>query len=97
MTDSEATVGTRVRSTVDFAGVPVGTEGVIDEDYGSGVTVAWDLPDSPLPKGYCRYDGKPAFLSGILRDGFAKDTELKYLELASVQHDDRLFGDLKGP
>jgi len=80
MDKREAVVGTRVRSLREFSGVPKGTEGVIDEDYGSGVMVAWDLPDSPLPKGYKAHDGKPAVATGILRDGFDKDQELVFLE-----------------
>jgi len=76
----KAKVGTRVRSLVQFCGVPRGTEGVIDEDYGSGVMVAWDEPDRPLPPGYSRHDGRPSFASGILRDGFGMD-ELDYLEV----------------
>lgn len=44
MTEDQATVGTRVRTLVEFADVPKGTEGVIDEDYGSGVMVAWRRP-----------------------------------------------------
>jgi hypothetical protein len=81
MTENEARIGTRVRTLVGFAGVPSGTEGVIDEDYGSGVTVAWDLPGSPLPRGYRVYDGRPAVASGLLRDGFDKQKELHFLGL----------------
>lgn len=73
-------VGQRVRSLRAFVDVPKGTEGVIDEDYGSGVMVAWDLPDQPLPAGYRVYDGRPAIRSGILRDGFDKTSDLEYLE-----------------
>jgi len=40
MTTEQAKVVVRVRSIVPFSGVPAGTEGVIDEDYGSGVMVA---------------------------------------------------------
>lgn len=80
MTRDEARVGVRVRSRVEFPGVPKGTEGVVDEDYQTGVMVAWDLPDRPLPAGYSRYDGKPAVSTGILRDGFDKETELGLLE-----------------
>lgn len=78
-------VGQRVRSNREFFGVPVGSEGVIDEVlYYSGTDrkvwmVAWDLPESPLPEGYTKYDGKPAVATGILRDGFGAD-ELKYLD-----------------
>lgn len=73
-------LGCRVKTKVDFSGVPAGTEGVIDEEYSGGIMVAWDLPNRPLPRCYRVYDGKPAFASGILRDGFSAD-ELKYLEL----------------
>ena len=78
---SYAKVGVRVRSLVPFRDVPRGTEGVIDEDYGTGITVAWDFPDRPLPKGYNHYDGKPAVATGRLRDGFDKKTELHNLEV----------------
>lgn len=74
-------VGTRVRSLIPFSGVPRGTEGVIDEDYGTGVMVAWDLPGSNLPKDYRAYDGVPSIKSRILRDGFDKETELQFLEV----------------
>lgn len=77
---SEAIVGTRVRSLMDFYGVPKGTEGICDEDYGSGVTIAWDLRDQPLPPGYRVYDGRSAIQSRLVRDGFDKATELQYLE-----------------
>lgn len=84
MTQDEATVGRRVRAIHAFSGVPAGTEGVIDEDYGTGVTVAWDLPGRPLPKGYTRHDGRPAIAHGApLRDGFDKELELGYLEVVS--------------
>ena len=76
----DAVVGVKVKSRVEFAGVPKGTEGVIDQDYGAGVMVAWDLPNRPLPKNYCRFDGKPAVVSGILRDGFDKKNELQLLK-----------------
>ena len=74
-------IGTRVRTTRDFVLVPKGTEGVVDEDYGSGVMVAWDMPDNPLPPGYREWDGKPAVCTGILRDGFDKRLELHWLEV----------------
>lgn len=81
MTINEGKIGTRVRTQVAFSCVPQFTEGIIDQDYISGVMVAWDLPDQPLPPGYRVYDGKPAFVSGILRDGFDKETELDFLEV----------------
>lgn len=83
MTVDEAQVGVRVRSLQPFVSVPKGTEGVIDQDYGPGVMVAWDLPEHPLPDGYVQYDGKPAIATGILRDGFDKATELEFLELVA--------------
>lgn len=81
MTPDEAKVETRVKCLRAFVGVPRGTEGVIDEDYGTGVMVAWDFPDRPLPEGYRRHDGNPSVMSGILRDGFDKATELEYLDV----------------
>ena len=72
--------GKRVKSNIDFSGVPKGTEGILDEDYGTGVMVAWDLIEQPLAKGYRVYDKKPSILSWILRDGFGWD-ELKYLDI----------------
>jgi len=89
MRKDEAVVGTRVRSLANFSGVPLGTEGVIDEQYGGmdlageevgGVMIAWDLPDQPLPEGYRAWDGRSAIASGILRDGFSWD-ELHFLEV----------------
>ena len=80
MNRSQVTIGLRVRITMDFSGVPKGTEGVIDENYTTGVMVAWDLPDQPLPVNYKRYYGIPLIKSGILRDGFAND-ELEFLEI----------------
>lgn len=77
----EERVGVRVKSLVDFSGVPKGTEGVIDEDYGTGVMVAWDLSDQPLPRGYSVYNGKPSILSGILRDGFYIKKDLHFLDV----------------
>lgn len=83
MKKSDAIIGQRVKTLRAFSGVPEGTEGVIDEDYGSGVMVAWDLPDRPLPEGYKKWNGKPAAAPAQpLRDGFDKENELKYLEVA---------------
>jgi hypothetical protein len=81
MTANEVSVGRRVRSLREFSGVPQGTQGVIDETYSTGVMIAWDLPEHPLPAGYRKYDGKPAVASGILRDGFDVETELQFLEV----------------
>lgn len=82
MRAEDARVGARVRARVAFVDVPAGTAGVIDEDYGTGVMVAWDLPGRPLPPGYRAWDGRPAAAPGVpLRDGFDKDTELRFLDL----------------
>lgn len=86
--ESTNIIGLRVRSSRGFAGVPKGTEGVIDEVYDlgghKGVMVAWDLPGRPLPAGYHSWDGRPAFASNILRDGFGQD-ETHYLQV--IKHD----------
>lgn len=83
MTVEEVQIGIRVRSLVDFSGVPKGTEGVIDEEDEAIVVVAWDGPPNyaTLPPGYRKYDGTFAVATGILRDGFDKATELKFLEV----------------
>lgn len=81
MTTQEAIVGTRIKTNAAFSCVPLDTEGVIDEDYGTGIMVAWDLPDQPLPKGYSRHDGSPAIKHRLLRDGFDKETELHFLTI----------------
>jgi len=82
MRKDQAVVGVRVRSLANFSGVPLGTEGVVDETYldGGGVMIAWSLPDRPLPAGYRAWDGQSAVASGILRDGFSWD-ELHFLEV----------------
>ncbi len=81
MTRDEIRIGQRVKALRDFVSVAKGTEGVIDADYGTGIMIAWDLPESRLPHGYAEYDGKPAVATGILRDGFDKVTELEFLEV----------------
>ncbi len=77
-------IGMHVRTRVEFNGVPVGTQGVVDERYSfatgsAGFMVAWDLPDQPLPPNYREHDGMPAIVTRILRDGFDQ-SELHYLE-----------------
>lgn len=79
MTLEQVKIGTRVRCLNDFADVPCCTQGVIDEDYGTGFMVAWDLPEQPLPPGYQQHNGRPAIQHGLLRDGFDKATELHLL------------------
>ena len=89
MTRDQATVGTRIRSLTTFSGVPLGTEGVVDEQYGGmdlageavgGVMIAGTCPASPYRQAIGSGDGRPAVASGILRDGFAWD-ELHFLEV----------------
>lgn len=79
----EYKVGARVRSLEAYRDVPKGTEGVICEDYGSGVMVAWDLPDRPLPDlpMECIARMYAVIPQCPLRDGFDKKTELQSLEL----------------
>ena len=81
MTREQAKIGVKIMSLESYHGVPVGTYGVIDEDYGRGVMVAWDLPEYPLPAGYSQHDGTWAVRSRLLRDGFDKATELENLAL----------------
>ncbi len=44
MDQEHAKIGVRIRTNRAFLRIPAETEGVIDEDYGSGLMVAWDLP-----------------------------------------------------
>lgn len=66
----ELKVGVRVKSNIEFSGVPRGTTGTIDEDYGTGVMVCWDLPKK-------EWQMPP----GGLRDGFEKTQESKFLDI----------------
>lgn len=76
-------IGTRVKVLATFSGVPEGTHGLIVEDYGTGVMIAWDLPDRPIPR-----DKTPEAIGMMyaadpscpLRDGFDKESEAHYLE-----------------
>ena len=88
-----AKVGTRVACNIDFANVPKGTKGVIDDDYETGVMVAWDLPDSPLPPKHveCLATFGVSMARNMtqanggkwpLRDGFSYD-ELRFLDLSA--------------
>ena len=80
-------VGTRVRSRREFSGIPAGTEGIVDEDYGTGVMVAWDLTHTPLPPDYAirctvsTFKHQPQSQAGApLRDGSGKGTVQDMLE-----------------
>lgn len=83
MTIGEISIGKRVKTNRGWAGVPVGTEGVIIEDYGTGIMVAWDMQDKPYPTRY-----SPAEVSKMyavhpdcpLRDGFDY-AEIRFLEV----------------
>ena len=83
MKKADIKLGAKVKTLTEWPLVPIGTLGVIVWDYGSGIQVAWDLPDQPYP-----YNKEPEEVAGMfaidptcpLRDGFAHD-ELKYLEL----------------
>jgi len=80
MKESEIRIGQRVRSTFLLSGVPKGTEGVVDEDYKTGIMIAWDLPKCRLPAGYKEFDHQnPGPFK--LRDGFRKSDELDLLEV----------------
>ncbi len=78
------TPGKRVKSKVNFAGVPMGTSGyIIQNDV--GVVIGWDLPDKPwkpiFPIEEYRLDRMWAVNPECpLRDGFSED-ELHFLEL----------------
>jgi len=86
----EYVLGTPVKTLVAFSGVPLGTTGYIVEDYGSGITIAWDLPDHPYPK-----DIPPEEIAKMwavnykcpLRDGFDKESELHFLEFPPEPED----------
>lgn len=76
-------VGARVKTNRAWPGVPLGTEGLICEDYGSGVTVAWDKPEKPIPDLPPETIGKLWAIEPQCpdRDGFDKSRELIYLDI----------------
>ncbi len=87
MTEYEVEIGQPVRASQGFMNVPEGTEGVIIEDYGSGVTVGWNRPGRRYP--FHLQPNEVAQLPAVdpkcpLRDGFDKETELKYLEVVDT-------------
>lgn len=95
MNRNQIQLGMRVRANRDFVGVPIGSEGVVDEFYDGGFFVSWDSPNPrelPLPKGYAEWirgiepplvmNKKYRDRMGMrrpLRDGF-DDDEAKYLD-----------------
>jgi hypothetical protein len=79
-------IGTRVKALKALSGVPEGTIGVVDEDYGKGVMVAWDLQKKPLPAGWEDFERDRSRFRRTewpLRDGFDKKEELDLLEVLS--------------
>jgi hypothetical protein len=68
ITIEQATIGTRVKTNVEFYDLPKGSVGKIAEDYGFGVMVEWEKE----PRASWQ---KP------LRDGFNKQSELQFLDL----------------
>lgn len=79
MKSEDAMIGTRVKALVATLDVPYGTEGLIDEDTGISIRVAWDAPDRPLPSGYVAYAAQPEIGNNLLREEFLKNRELIYL------------------
>lgn len=82
MNINQAFVGSKVRTLHSFSGVPLGTVGLIVKDYGTGIMVAWDFPDRPLPNMTVREIAELYAINPMcpLRDGFDKATELDFLE-----------------
>ena len=84
MRPSDATIGARVLLRNERACVPIGTVGVIIDEWGSGITVAWDLPERPYP-----YDLPPSAVARLPannplwpeRDGFYRGKQLDELAL----------------
>lgn len=79
-------VGVWIESLCNFSGVPAGTIGLIVEDYGSGVTVAWDLPHQPVPRDLTAKQIGALWAIDHrcpLRDSFNKTDELCYLKIRS--------------
>jgi hypothetical protein len=77
-------VGQWVSASQDYSGVPKFTRGIIVEDYGTGLTVAWDRPDTPIPRYLTctEISELPAsHYNAPLRDGFDKETEVSSLIL----------------
>lgn len=83
MIESQIKIGQRVQSLESFNDVPKGTEGVIIDDYGTGIMIAWDKPDKPYPKDKTPFEVNSMFAINPLcplRDGFDK-IELRFLQI----------------
>lgn len=80
----EAKIGRKVVTNQAWVDVPKGTLGYIIEDYGTGITVAWDLPLKPYPLDRSCYEVAKMYATNPkcpIRDGFDKENELIYLDL----------------
>jgi len=91
MTKEEIKLGMEVRCLENFPEVPKGTIGIIVEDYGTGIMVAWDLPNKPYPDKSWQEVAKMFAVNPEcpLRDGFAYD-ELEFLEVNGMPKEERL-------
>lgn len=77
-------VGRYVRAAKAMPEVPIGTKGLIIQDFETGFMVAWDLPERPIPEGK-----SPEDIAGMwainpdcpLRDGFDKEHDVYLLEI----------------
>lgn len=79
-------VGDKIKALTAFSGVPIGTEGYVIGDYGSGFMVGWDLPERPYPKDRTPHEVNEMWAINPecpLRDGFDKETELNLLQIIS--------------
>lgn len=88
MTKEEIKIGARVVALESFADVPKGTEGIIIDNYGTGIMVAWDKPDKPYPQGKTPFEVNAMFAVNHLcplRDGFGMD-ELDYLAVMAEEY-----------
>lgn len=85
MNESEIKIGQKVKNLQGFFQLPIGTIGYIVKDYGTGILVGWDLPQRPYPYIYTPNEVGEMFTADPrcpLRDGFDKETELQFLEVA---------------
>lgn len=86
-TSSVLKVGDKVRLLSDSYDIPAGTEGYVVEDYGTGISVAWDTVERPYPEHLSAKEVGQLLDSHPLcpiKDGFGKKGELKHLEKIHV-------------
>lgn len=81
MTPEQARVGVRIRTLVAWPEVPAGTEGVIDEDYGTGVMVAW--VGNGMRDGFSKEDLKylevdPKYAAEALDQAIARHDDMEW-------------------